>query len=152
MQALHKCRRNGAVHFPAMAQAAAFVHIKADVVGIKRCLLAVVVAAHVIFQRALERARLNFLAVALFDGRTEAVGAGNKHHVLGADAIAQETRIAVGGNEHAAHMPEMQRLVAVGHARRNYRALGPFNAFFVILRRSHCSPTPSMPKPIRRRK
>ena len=68
------------------------------------------------------------LAVALHDGRAVAIRAGNEEDVLGADAVAQEAREEISGNKDAADVPEVQVLVAVGHARRYDGAAWPRGA------------------------
>ena len=140
------------MNLAAMTEAAALVHIKTDVVRIERCLLAIVITTNIVFQSSLERTGFNFLAIPLFDRRTEAIGARDEYHVFGADAIAEEASIAVGRHKDAAHMAKVQRLVAIRHARRYNGTLRPLDTFILILRWSHCSPTPSTPKPIDQRK
>ena len=54
MKTLHKGGRNRAMNLATMAEAAALVHIKANVVRIKRCLLAIMVATNIVFQGSLE--------------------------------------------------------------------------------------------------
>ena len=152
MKTLHKGGRNRAMDLATMAEATALVHIKANVVRIKRCLLAIVVATNIVFQGSLEGTGFNFLAIPLFDRRTEAIGARDEYHVFRADAITEEAGIAVGGYKNAAHMTKVQRLVAIRHACRHNGTLRPLDTFFLILRWSHCSPTPSTPKPIDQRK
>ena len=152
MEALYESGGNGAMNLTAMTETAALIYIKADVVRIERCLLAIMVAANVILQGSLEGTGFNFLAIPLFNRRTKAIGARDEYHVFRADAIAEEASIAVGGHENATHMTKVQRLVTVGHACRYNGTLRPFDTFFLILRWSHCSPTPSTLKPTGQRK
>ena len=113
------------MHLAGMPHAAALVDGQADVVGIERLLLRIVVSLHVLSDRSVEFARLDELAVPLVDGRTEAIGTRDEPHVLGPDTVAQETGVAVGRHEHAGYVSEMERLVSVGHARRDNGTLGP---------------------------
>ena len=50
-----------------------------------------------------------------------------KRTFCGPDAVAQKAREGVGGHEHAGDVAEVQRLVAVGHARRHDGAAGPLD-------------------------
>ena len=90
--------------------------VQRDVVGLERLLLVLVVRLHVVDDCALVAFLGDLLAVALHDGRAVAVGARHEHDVGGADAVAQEARVEVGGHEDARDVAEVQVLVAIGHA------------------------------------
>ena len=66
------------MHVARMPHAGAFVNGQADAVGIQRVLLRLVVALDVLGDGAVELAGLHQLAVALVDGRAEAVGAADE--------------------------------------------------------------------------
>lgn len=104
---------------PACPSPLPLVDIEADVVALERFSLKIVIALHVFLDRAGKRSRFHFLAIALFDRRTIAVGSRNEAHVLAPDPIAQKACEAVSGHEYATNMPEVQRLIAVGHAQRS---------------------------------
>ena len=89
-------------------------------------LLGVVVGLHVVQDAAREAFFFDLFAETFVDGRTVAVRARNEAHIFSANAVAQETREAVGGNEDAAHMSKVKTLVTVRHARSHHCALGPF--------------------------
>ena len=125
------------VHFTAVADVRAFVNVQADIVRVKRGLLLVVVLQHVVLNGAGKLARFHQLAIALVNGRAEAVGAADEANVVGANAVAQKTREAISRHEHAGNVAEMQRLVAIGHARGNHRALRPRHWRDVGLRCCH---------------
>ena len=131
------------MHVARMPHAGAFVDGQADAVGVQRVHLRLVVALDVLGDGAVELAGLHQLAVALVDGRAEAVGAADEAHVGRADAVAQEAREGVGRHEHPGDVAEVQRLVAVGHARRDDGALGPRDSFVAIGRCCHRCPAPS---------
>ncbi len=120
-------------------EAAAGVDVERDLVGVERGFLVVVVAADVVGDGAVELAGLGELAVALHDGRAVAVSAGDEHHVLLTDAVAQEAGEEVGRHEHAADVAKVQVLVAVGHAGGDDGTLGEAGAVHVQI--SHVSPS-----------
>ena len=106
------------------AQAGALVDVEGDLVVVERGLLSGVEARDVVGDGALESLALHDLAVALHDRRAVAVGARDEQHVALANAVAQEAREEVRGDEHAGDVAEVQVLVAVGHARRDDGAGG----------------------------
>ena len=120
------------VHLARMPDARAVEDVEAHLEIFEGALLRLVVAHHVVLDRARELPRLDEFAVALVDGRAEAVGARHEAHIFSADAVAQESREGVGGDEHAADVAEVQRFVAVGHARRHHGAARPFDAFVIF--------------------
>ena len=97
-------------------QPGALEEVEADLVGVERRLLRVVVGPHVVGDSALVALLLDLLAVALHDGGAVAVRARDEDDVLAADAVAQETGKEVGGHEDAADVAEVQVLVSVRHA------------------------------------
>ena len=99
-----------------VSDAAALEDVRRHVIGRKGGRLSVVVALHVFADGAGELPGLHQLAVALVDGAAETVGAGHEAHVLRADAVPEKAGEGVRRNEDAADVPEMQGLVAVGHA------------------------------------
>ena len=116
--------RHLVVFLAGFSQGRALVDVQADVEGVERGLLLVMVALHVVEDAALELAGLDQLAVALHDGGAVAVCAGNEEHVVAADAVPQEARVDVCRDEDAANVAEVQALVAIGHARRDDGLLG----------------------------
>ena len=86
------------------------------------------IAPDKILERAGKFAALDLFSPALSDRRAVAVGAGNKNHILAADAVAQKARVGVGKNQHTADMAEMQLLIAVGHTARDDCALRKYRA------------------------
>ena len=104
--------------------AASLEDVEADVVGVERGLLRVVVHLHVVGDGPVEVAGLDELAVALVDGRAEAIGTAHEQHVTCTDAVAQEAGVDVSRHEDAGDMAKVEALVAVGHARRDDGALG----------------------------
>ena len=144
VQLLDELLADQLVHVARVAHARPLVDGQADVVGIERGLLRLMVLLHVVGDGAVELPRLHELAIALVDGRAEAVGAADEAHVGRADAVAQEAREGVGRHEHPGDVAEVQRLVAVGHARRDDGALRPGGAFVAIARCCHRCPAPSV--------
>ena len=96
-------------------EAAPGVQVERDAVGVERRGLGLVEGADVVEDRALVPL-LADLAVALHDRRAVAVRAGDEDDVVRADAVAQEARGEVRGDEHAGDVAEVEVLVAVGHA------------------------------------
>ena len=143
VQLLDELLADELVHIARMPDVGAFVDVEADAEGRKRRLLALVVGQHVLLDGAVELPRLHKLAVALVDGRAEAIRAADEADVRRADAIAQKAREGVGRHEHAGDVAEMQGLVAVGHARRDDGPLGPGRAFCVSVRCCHRLQAPS---------
>ena len=135
VQALNDDLADELVNFAAVAKPAAFVDIKRDVVGIERLFLQVVVALHVVGDIAFEFPCFHQLAVAFVDRRPEAVGPADKAHVLCANPVAKEARETVCRHKDAAHMPEMKRLVTVGHTRGDDRPFRPSDS--VVRQCSH---------------
>ena len=141
-QALDEVGGDDAMHLAAMAQTAALIHVEADVVSVERRLLAIVVALDVVLDGPFEGAGLDFLAIPLLDGGTEAVGSRNENDVIGPDAVAQEAGVTIGGDENAADMTEMKGFVAVRHARGHDGALGPDDGLMFSARMRHVHSTP----------
>ena len=102
--------------------------VQADTVVLQRLFLAFVVCGHIIFQPALVPCFFPF-PVALLDGRAVAVRPRQEDDILLADPVPQESGKNIGVHEHAAHMPEVQVLVAVGHARSDDRPFGECGSF-----------------------
>ena len=112
------------VHGRRGLERAAAVDVAADLEVLERLGLLVVVLLHVVGDALVVALGLHALAVALHDGGAVAVGARGKDHVLAADAVAQEPSVKVGGHKDAAHMAEVQPLVAVRLAGGNDGAAG----------------------------
>ena len=97
-------------------QARAREEVERDLEGLEGFELELVVFAHVVDDSARVAFVRDLLAVAFHDGGAIAVGAGDEDDVLFADAVAQEAREEVRGDENAAHVAKMQGFVAIGHA------------------------------------
>ena len=151
VQLLDELLADQLMHALRVAQPRPLVNGKADVVGIERRLLRLVVLANVLLYGAVELPGLHQLAVALVDGRAEAVRSADEPDVGGADAIAQEAGARVGRDEHARDVAEVQRLVAVRHAGRDDGPLRPRGTLDVTGRCCHRSQTPSKRRQSRRR-
>ena len=125
VQAVDHLGRHALVHAKRRLQAGSAVQVAGDLEVAQRLGLAIVIALDIIANRALELAGIDLLAIALHDGRAIAIRARDEHHVLAAQAVAEEAGVEVSRHEDAAHVPEVQALVAVGHARGHDGATRP---------------------------
>ena len=125
VQAVDHLGRHALVHAKRRLQAGSAVQVAGDLEVAQRLGLAIVIALDIIANRALELAGIDLLAIALHDGRAIAIRARDEHHVLAAQAVAEEAGVEVSRYEDAAHVPEVQALVAVGHARGHDGATRP---------------------------
>ena len=115
----------------------AIVNREANTVRAQRVRLTLMVAHHVVGDAPVELPRLDELSIALVDRGAEAVGSRDESDIILADAVPQEARKRVCRDEHASDVPEMQRFVAVWHARGDDRACRPFHRVLVSAV-SHC--------------
>ena len=115
----------------------AIVNREANTVRAQRVRLTLMVAHHIVGDAPVELPRLDELSIALVDRGAKAVGSRNESDVILADAVPQKARERVCRNEHASDVSEMQRLVAVWHARGDDRACRPFHRVLVSAV-SHC--------------
>ena len=137
VQALDELRRHGLVDVDRGLQRAAGVQVAGHAEAGQIGFLAVVVLAHVVGDVLVVAVRLAALAEALHDGGAVAIGARDEDHVLAAQAVAQEAGVEVCGHEDAAHVAEVQALVAIGHARGDHGPTRPGGPVFAIIGMCH---------------
>ena len=114
VQLLDERLADALMHLAGMPDVGAFIDVQADVVGVKRGLLLVVVALDVFLDGAGELAGFHQLAVALVDGRAEAVGSADEANVFGADAVAQKRAKQSAGTNTPATCPKCSGLLPYG--------------------------------------
>ncbi len=108
---------------PGAPEARGREEVQADLVGIQRFSLALVVIANELLQASLKLAGLSLLAVLLDDGRAIAVGSGDEEDVLAPDAVAQEASEHVGEDKDAPDVSEVEVLASIGHPGRDHGPL-----------------------------